>query len=52
MILLRHEILTNSCLFQLSDGRVNGSLAIARALGDVDIQPFVSHVPDVSMVRE
>jgi len=31
------------------DGRVNGIIAVARALGDFDIQPFVTFEPDVQV---
>ncbi|KAJ3446246.1 hypothetical protein M0812_08783 [Anaeramoeba flamelloides] len=33
------------------NGSINSSLAISRALGDLDFQPFVSYEPSVSFVR-
>ena len=34
------------------NGRVNGQLAVTRALGDSMLTPYVSHVPYVTKVSE
>ena len=33
----------------VSRGRIHGILAVSRALGDLELQPFVSHSPQVSV---
>ncbi len=42
----RIEKLGGSVLFNSKDWRINGTLSIARAFGDVDYQPLVTSDPD------
>ena len=42
----RIENLGGSVMYSFQNWRVNGTLSVSRAFGDVDYQPFVTSKPD------